>query len=75
VPSKMETALAAWLKETCAEAGIANIIELGNPGERFDSTRHTASTRGGGVEITEVLGWIVLRDNGKVYTKATVAVR
>jgi len=27
------------------------------------------------VEIAEVFGWIVLRDNGKVYTKANVAVR
>ena len=44
-----------------------------NPGERFDSMRHNASKPG--VEITQVLGWIVLRDNGKVYTKAAVAVK
>ena len=69
----MEQALVAWLKETMQDAGIANTIELVEPGERFDSTRHTASSRG--VEITEVRGWIVLRDNGKVYTKANVAVR
>jgi hypothetical protein len=69
----MEEALVAWLKETMQDAGIANTIELVEPGERFDSTRHTASSRG--VEITEVRGWIVLRDNGKVYTKANVAVR
>ncbi|MHC4179050.1 MAG: hypothetical protein ACYSWU_16170 [Planctomycetota bacterium] len=69
----METALVAWLKETMQDAGIANCIELVEPGERFDSTRHTASSRG--VEITEVRGWIVLRDNGKVYTKASVGVR
>jgi len=69
----MEEALAAWLKKTCDEAGIGNTIELVHPGERFDSTRHTASQRG--VEITQVLGWIVLRDNGRVYTKAAVAVR
>ena len=43
------------------------------PGERFDSLRHNASRPG--VEITQVLGWIVLRDNGKVYTKASVAVK
>jgi len=71
--SPMEKALAAWLKEALQDVGIANTIELVEPGERFDSTRHTASTRG--VEITEVRGWIVLRDNGKVYTKANVAVR
>ena len=69
----MEEALAAWLKETLQEAGIANTVELVEPGERFDSSRHTASTRG--VEITEVRGWVVLRDNGKVYTKASVGVR
>ena len=70
---RMEETLVAWLKETMQDAGIANTIELVQPGERFDSTRHTASTRG--VEITEVHGWVVLRDNGKVYTKASVAVR
>ena len=69
----MEEALVSWLRETCDDAGISNTIELVHPGERFDSTRHSASTRG--VEITEVRGWIVLRDNGKVYAKATVAVR
>jgi hypothetical protein len=69
----MEKALSGWLKEALQGVGIANTIELVEPGERFDSARHTASTRG--VEITEVRGWIVLRDNGKVYTKASVAVR
>ncbi len=69
----MEQTLAAWLEAKCDEAGIGNRIELVDPGERFDATRHSASARG--VEITEVLGWIVLRDNGRVYTKATVAVR
>ena len=67
----MEQALVAWLAAVCEKAGIGNTIELVHPGERFDSTRHTATTRG--VEITEVHGWIVLRDNGKVYTKANVA--
>ncbi len=69
----MEEALVGWLKETCEAAGVGNTIELVHPGERFDSTRHSAAARG--VEITEVRGWIVLRDNGKVYTKAAVAVR
>jgi len=69
----MEEALADWLQRSCETAGINNTIELVHPGERFDSTRHTASSRG--VEITEVRGWIVLRDNGRVYTKATVEVR
>ncbi len=69
----MEQAMAAWLEARCDEAGIGNRIELVDPGERFDATRHSTAARG--VEITEVLGWIVLRDNGRVYTKATVAVR
>jgi len=69
----MEEALVAWLQETVQDAGIANTIELVHPGERFDSTRHNASSRG--VEITEVHGWVVLRDNGRVYTKASVTVR
>jgi hypothetical protein len=68
-----EEALCAWLQRTCEAAGLHNTIELVHPGERFDTARHNAATRG--VEITEVHGWIVLRDNGKVYTKASVAVR
>jgi hypothetical protein len=69
----METALVQWLKRRCETTGIANQIELVSPGERFDALRHHATTRG--VEITEVHGWVVLRDNGKVYTKAAVAVK
>jgi ABC-type transporter Mla subunit MlaD len=71
--SPFEEALAGLLQRTCEAAGLHNTIELVHPGERFDTTRHNAATRG--VEITEVHGWIVLRDNGKVYTKANVAVR
>ena len=52
---------------------MSNTIELVHPGQRFDSMRHNAAERG--VEITQVFGWIVLRDNGKVYTKASVAVK
>ena len=68
----METTLVAWITETLQDAGIPNNIELVHPGERFDSTRHTATSRG--VEITAVRGWIVVRDNGRVYTKALVDV-
>jgi hypothetical protein len=69
----VEEALVAWLQKRCETAGIYNTITLVHPGERFDAARHTASSRG--VEIRQVHGWIVLRDNGKVYTKATVSVR
>jgi len=68
-----EQSLSAWLQKTCEAAGIFNTIELVHPGERYDAARHNATGRG--VEITEVHGWVVLRDNGKVYTKATVTVR
>jgi len=71
--AKMEEVLAAWLQETVQDAGIANTIELVHPGERFDSARHAAVSRG--VEVTEVHGWIVLRDNGRVYTKASVSAK
>ena len=71
--SELEQALVQWLMRTCEQAGMANTIELVSPGERFDSLRHNAARPG--VEITQVLGWIVLRDNGKVYTKASVAVK
>ena len=72
-PGDLEKALVDWLQRACEQSGMANSIELVHPGERFDSTRHNASKPG--VEITQVLGWIVLRDNGKVYTKAAVAVK
>jgi len=72
-PSELENAVVEWLTRACDQAGMANTIELVNPGERFDSLRHNASRPG--VEITQVLGWIVLRDNGRVYTKASVAVK
>ena len=72
-PDEMENTLVAWLQHACEQAGMSNTIELVHPGQRFDSMRHNASERG--VEITQVFGWIVLRDNGKVYTKAAVAVK
>ena len=40
--------------------------------QAYNIARQLASR---GVEIVQVLGWIVLRDNGKVYTKAAVEVR
>jgi len=72
-PSELEKALVQCLMRACDQASMANTIELVSPGERFDSLRHNSPRPG--VEITQVLGWIVLRDNGKVYTKASVAVK
>jgi hypothetical protein len=65
--------LCGWLQRKCMEAGVPNSIELVRPGDRYDVKRHHA--RQPGVEVTEVAGWVVLRDNGKVYTKAAVSVR
>jgi hypothetical protein len=69
----LEQALADWLTKRADEAGLRNSIQLVRPGDRFDSTRHAASTRG--VEVIAVHGWVVLRDNTKVYTKASVSVQ
>jgi hypothetical protein len=69
----LEQALADWLARRADEAGLRNSIQLVRPGDRFDSTRHSATTRG--VEVTAVHGWVVLRDGAKVYTKASVTVQ
>ena len=69
-----EEALAAWLRQHCEAAGLVNSIEVVHPGERFDSAKHAPLERGG-VEITKVLGWVVVRDNGRVYSKALVQTR
>ncbi len=69
-----EEALVEWVRKHNDAAGVPNTVELVHPGQRFDSGRHTATSRGG-VEITEVHGWIVLRDNGKVFFKASVTAR
>ena len=65
--------LAAWLQRKCDEAGNPNTIELVRPGDRYDNRRHHAKQRG--VEVDQVRGWVVLRENGKVYTKASVTVK
>lgn len=69
----LRDSLCRWLERTCAEASVPNTIELVRPGDRFDVKRHHA--RQPGVEVTQVAGWVVLRDNGKVYTKANVSVK
>lgn len=69
-----ECAIAAWSRQICEEAGLPNSIDLVHPGERFDASRHSPVERGG-VEVAEVLGWVVLRDGGRVYSKALVQTR
>ena len=70
---QFERALAHYVCALCEANGIKNTIELVETGQRFDSGRHNSNSRG--VEITEVKGWVVLRDNGKVYTRAAVEVQ
>jgi len=70
----LETALVESLQGSCQGAGYSNTIELVHPGERFDSTRHSPVGKGG-VEVAGACGWVVLRDDGKVYTKASVTLR
>jgi hypothetical protein len=69
----LRNALITWLHRKCESVGVSNTIEIVQPGDRFESSRHNAKQRG--VEVTQVAGWVVLRDNGKVYTKANVAVK
>jgi len=70
---RLRDGLIAWLHNKCEACGVSNSIVVVRPGDRFESSRHNSKQRG--VEITAVYGWIVLRDNGKVYTKANVAVK
>lgn len=72
-PDGVRDALIAYLEKTCANNGVPNTIELVRRGDRYEATRHNAKERG--IEVADVFGWIVLRDNGKVYTKANVSVR
>lgn len=68
-----QQALVAWLVRRCAAVGVTNVIELVRVGDRLDLARHSATGRG--VDVAAVHGWVVLRDNGKVYTKAAVTAR
>jgi hypothetical protein len=74
VDDPLEAALSVWLQKTCEQAGFSNTIELVHPGERFDSSRHSP-VRPGGIEVDQVLGWVVLKDRDKVYMKAQVSLR
>jgi hypothetical protein len=72
-PDGMRAALVTWLTRHSEESGKSNTIELVHPGDRFDNTRHHAQEKG--AEIVRAFGWVVLREGGKVYTKASVAVK
>jgi hypothetical protein len=74
VSHPFEDAIVAWSRQICDEAGLPNWVEPVHPGERFDAARHSPVERGG-VEVASVLGWVVLRDGGRVYSKALVQTR
>jgi hypothetical protein len=68
----LELALAGALEKACEHAGTRRKIDLVRIGTRFNPTYHRASERGS--DVTDVLGWIVLREDGSVYQKASVRV-
>ncbi len=70
---QFEDSVARWAQWLCESAGLQNRIELVRPGQRFDSSRHNSASRG--VTVTQVMGWVVLRGNGSVYSKALVDVQ
>lgn len=73
VVDPMEQAIAAMVAERSEAVGGGNTLEIVRPGDRFDSSRHDSKARG--AEVTAVHGWVVLRSNGKVYTRARVSVQ
>jgi hypothetical protein len=72
-PVALRDALINWLEQIAARAGLGHRIELVSVGDRLERTRHNAPDTG--LEVRIVQGWVVLRENGSVYTKALVATR
>ncbi len=66
-------ALIAWVHNELDAVQLGNRIQVVQVGDRYDMQRHNAKQAG--VEVADVFGWIVLRDNGKVFSKASVAVK
>lgn len=65
--------LISWVHGELDAVQLGNRIQVVQVGDRYDMQRHNA--RQAGVEVADVFGWIVLRDNGKVFSKANVAVK
>jgi hypothetical protein len=70
---RLRDALITWVHALLDRENVPNRIAVVQVGDRYDMQMHNAKERG--VEVAQVLGWVVLRDNGKVYSKATVSVR
>lgn len=68
-----ERALADSLTRQAESIGLPNSIRLVRLGERYDETRHATNSRGR--DVASVHGWIVLREDHKVYTKANVTLK
>jgi hypothetical protein len=66
-------ALITWVHTELDAVQLGNRIQVVQVGDRYDMQRHNAKQAG--VEVADVFGWIVLRDNGKVFSKASVAVK
>jgi hypothetical protein len=62
-----------WVHAELDEVQLGNRIMVVQVGDRYDMQRHHAKQPG--IEVAEVYGWVILRDNGKVFSKASVAVR
>lgn len=71
--ASLRDALITWVHAELDSVDVGNRITLAQVGDRYDMQRHNAKERG--VEVAQVQGWIVLRDNGKVYSKANVTVQ
>jgi hypothetical protein len=69
----LRDSLIAWVHALLTADGLNNRIDIVQIGDRYDMQRHNAAERG--VEVADVFGWVVLRDNGKVYSKANVSLR
>lgn len=70
----VELALIGWLHKRLSSEGLRNRIDIVRVGDQFDASRHQAAT-GPGIEVAQVCGWVVLRDNGRPLSKAKVALK
>lgn len=73
VQDPFEQAFVAWLVKRIEQTGLRNSIALVHPGDRYDSSRHHSLQKG--VEVAEVHGWVVLRENGKAIGRANVSLK
>jgi len=73
IDDDFRAAIIQYVHQTCEANGVTHRIELVQSGDRFESKRHTSKQRG--VEVVDVHGWVVVRENGSPYTKATVTVQ